>query len=152
MSGTHWTVPPDVIRKGDPLHASCVAVGGRAVILHGPSGSGKSSIAIQMMALGADLVADDRTIVEARKGSLFARCPNEIKGMIEARNVGLMKVPFAREVQIALLVDLGQEEQLRLPNVRTTSILGVEIPVIRKVSADHFPASLLIYLKHGRFE
>ena len=57
------------------LHASCVAVKGRALLITGPSGTGKSALALQMMALGADLVADDQTLLQPRAGKLIATAP-----------------------------------------------------------------------------
>ncbi|HGG65172.1 MAG TPA: serine kinase, partial [Rhodobacteraceae bacterium] len=76
-------------RVNDPLvvHASSVAVDGKAVLVVGPSGSGKSALCLQLMALGATLVADDRTELISSESGLIARAPETIDGMIEARGV-----------------------------------------------------------------
>ena len=62
------------------VHASCVALDRRAVLLRGASGCGKSALALQLMALGATLVADDRVILRLRDGALAASCPASIRG------------------------------------------------------------------------
>ena len=61
------------------LHATCVAVEGRGVLITGPSGSGKSSLALALMAHGARLVADDRVTLSLREGTLWATCPETIR-------------------------------------------------------------------------
>ena len=76
------------------FHASCVAWQGRGALILGRSGAGKSALALQLMALGADLVSDDRTELLAEADALTARAPATIQGLIEARGVGLMRVPF----------------------------------------------------------
>ena len=72
------------------IHASCVALGRSAVLLVGPSGSGKSALALELMALGAELVADDRTVLSLHDTGLIASCPASIRGRIDARGVGLL--------------------------------------------------------------
>ena len=75
---------------GLTLHATCVAVEGRGVLITGPSGAGKSSLALALMAYGARLVADDRVTLSQVDGALWATCPPTIRGMIEARGIGLL--------------------------------------------------------------
>lgn len=99
------------------IHASCVAIGSLGVLLLGKSGAGKSDIALQLIDGGATLVADDRTILFAEKGALYARAPASIKGLLEIRSVGIVACPARAKVRIALAVQLGQEGA-RLPNPR----------------------------------
>ena len=73
------------------LHASCVAISGRGVLIIGPSGSGKSALALQLMAFGASLVADDQTELTVQGGTLIARCPPTMSGLIEARGLGILR-------------------------------------------------------------
>ena len=96
------------------IHASCVAIGARGVLLLGPSGSGKSDLALRLIDGGARLVADDRTILFLVKGALHARAPESIKGLLEIRGVGIVANPDRRQVKIALVVRLGREGA-RLP-------------------------------------
>jgi HPr kinase/phosphorylase len=132
------------------LHASCVAVEGRGLLILGPSGSGKSALALRLIGRGADLVADDRTEISLREGGLMARCPTPIAGLIEARGVGLLRAPTLAEARVALVADLGQAESQRLPPDRRITILGCEVGLVLQVQNDHFPDALMLYLRHGR--
>ena len=133
------------------LHASCVAWQGRGVLILGRSGAGKSALALQLMAYGADLVADDRTELQAESDALTARPPATIAGLIEARGVGLLRVPFVAQAEIALVVDLDQTETDRLPPERQLTLLGISRPLVLSVPQAHFPAAILCYLKALRF-
>jgi serine kinase of HPr protein (carbohydrate metabolism regulator) len=113
----------------ETIHATCVAIDGRAVLIAGPSGSGKSDLALRLLDRGAVLVSDDYTIVELRKGRLTASPPVAIAGKIEIRGVGIVERPCVREVPVALLVDLTQPPE-RLPEPRSTTIVGIALPTV----------------------
>ena len=132
------------------LHASCVALNGRGLLIMGPSGSGKSSLALQVMALGAELVADDRTEVSSDGVTLVARCPATIAGLIEARGVGNLHADPVESALIALVVDLSQLETDRLPPRRRVTLLGCEVDLVLRLQDGHFPQALMLYLAHGR--
>lgn len=132
------------------VHGSCVAVEGRGLLILGRSGAGKSSLALQLIALGAVLVADDRTELVPHAGHLTASCPTPIKGLIEARGVGLLRAPTLDAAEIALVADLDQTEDQRLPPQRKITILGCEVDLVLQAQNDHFPAALMLYLRHGR--
>ena len=100
--------------KQKNIHASCVAIGKAGVLLLGPSGAGKSDLALRLIDGGAKLVADDRTILFAAKGTLWAKAPASIRGLIEIRGLGIVKLPVQASVKIALVVNLGKEG-MRLP-------------------------------------
>ena len=72
------------------LHASCVAWGQTAVLITGAAGSGKSSLALALMAYGCRLIADDGTQLTLEQGRLIAGCPPALRGLIEARGLGLL--------------------------------------------------------------
>lgn len=133
------------------LHASCVAFSGQGVVLIGASGSGKSSLALQLMALGAQLVADDRVwIFAARNGQLTARAPKSIKGLIEARGVGILRANPVPSTQIAWIIDLDQIETQRLPPVRHKTLLGHDVPLLHAVPGPQFASAIVHLLRHGR--
>lgn len=134
------------------LHASCVAVGDKGVLITGPSGSGKSSLALALMAYGAVLVADDRTVLAMQGDGVLASCPPAIKGMVEARGLGLLHAEMCAQVAIGLVVDLARTEDQRLPPFRTVTLLGRVLPLVLGQTSPHFPAALWHYVKAGRLE
>jgi hypothetical protein len=96
------------------IHATCVAVGAQGVLLLGPSAAGKSDLALRLIDDGAKLVADDRAILFIKNSALHARAPDSIRGLIEVRGVGIIKLPVRASARIALVVALGREGA-RLP-------------------------------------
>lgn len=132
------------------LHASCVAVAGRAVLITGPSGSGKSSLALTLLAHGAALVADDQTEIFLADGRLMARCPAPLSGLIEARGLGILTSAAAGPTEIALVADLAQPEPDRLPPRRKVTLLGTQVDLVLGHGNDHLPAAVLCYLNGTR--
>lgn len=132
------------------LHATAVAFDQKAVVITGPSGAGKSSLALQMMAFGADLVADDQVILTSNADGLIASCPDALTGLIEARHVGILNAVPAATTQVVLAVDLGQTEAERMPVHRHVIWLDHEIPLLWGIKSPHFAAILLQMLKAGR--
>ena len=116
--------------SAETLHASTVATGGRAVVIIGPSGSGKSDLALRLLDRGFTLVSDDRTVVKRAGDRVFASPPPNIAGKLEIRGIGIVDMETAGEVPVALLVELTSEIQ-RLPDDnRERPILGVKVPLI----------------------
>ena len=111
------------------LHASTVAIGGRAVLIEGPSGSGKSDLALRLLDRGAMLVADDQTLVVRTPAGLVARPPRAIEGRMEVRGIGIATFPHLAEAPVALLVRLDPEPP-RLPERRRRVIAGREVRII----------------------
>jgi HPr kinase/phosphorylase len=148
-----WAFPSDGAPQGPlTLHATTVAVAGRGLLILGPSGSGKSALALDLMALGACLVADDRTIVTRAGDTLVATCPPAIRGLIEARGIGILNATPCDSAPLALAVDLGHTETERLPPPRKIDLLDRPLPLLHKVATGYFAAGLLQYLKAGLAE
>jgi serine kinase of HPr protein (carbohydrate metabolism regulator) len=121
------------------LHASSVAIEDKAVLITGAPGAGKSDVVLRLIDAGAVLVSDDQTELKAEGGKLFASPPASIKGMIEVRHVGLLKMPFLERAEIALYIELVTGEKLeRLPAPEMIDLLGVNI---RKLKLPAFEAS-----------
>lgn len=133
------------------LHASAVAAHGRAALFLGPSGSGKSALALECLARGARLVGDDRVCVLRRGARLIALPPPKLSGVVEARGVGLLHAPVAAPAPIAVAVQLGFRETERLPPRRTLTLMGVDLPLFHNPATPAFPAAILLYLQRGRF-
>ncbi|MCR9150012.1 MAG: HPr kinase/phosphatase C-terminal domain-containing protein [Rhodobacteraceae bacterium] len=132
------------------LHASAVAWQGRAALILGPSGSGKSALALNLMALGAVLVADDRVRVSVEGSRLIAASPEAIRGRIEARGIGILNAEAIDRAELALVVDLSATETERLPPWREFRLFERVLPLVHRVESGHFPAAILQYLKAGR--
>jgi len=116
--------------SSENLHASIVALDGRGVLISGPSGSGKSDLALRLLDRGFVLVSDDRTIVRKEGSRLIASAPETIRGKLEVRGVGIVEMEHQRDVPIALVVELTSDIQ-RLPDEgRERLILGSAIPLI----------------------
>jgi HPr kinase/phosphorylase len=96
------------------LHASCACLGNDAVLLLGPSGSGKSDLVLRLIDQGFDLVADDQ--VEVQDG--LAWPPPALAGLLEIRGLGIFRFPYHASVPLRLAVDLGQQAE-RLPRPET---------------------------------
>lgn len=117
--------------SSETIHASCVMIDGAAVLLHGPSGSGKSDLALRLIDRGAALVSDDYTILRRAGDRLVASPPINIAGKIEVRGLGVIDMPHVAEADVRLLVALD-EQTPRMPDEQPHRrlIAGISIPVI----------------------
>ncbi|RXZ66462.1 serine kinase [Pelagerythrobacter rhizovicinus] len=113
------------------LHqATCVAIGGRAVLIEGPPGAGKSGLALALIDRGAVLVGDDGVALERRGDALWSRPPANIRGMLEARNLGLLTFPTT-EAPVALRLVLDPDAPRFVEAAARAMIAGVPIPSLR---------------------
>ena len=116
--------------SSETLHASTVAIEGRAVLIAGISGSGKSDLALRLIDRGFSLVSDDQTIVQKRGNRLYASAPATIRGMLEIRGIGIVSMPVVEDLPVALVVELTSDVQ-RLPDdSRERVICGLPVPLI----------------------
>ena len=134
------------------VHASAVLVGDRAVLIRGPSGSGKSRLAFELILAGrsgqvpsAILVGDDRVRLDTSGGKLIVRPAPELAGLIEVRGLGIRRIEHIGEAPVGLVVDLGADDAARLPAAEalTTQIDGVELPRI-PVNLRYSPLPLIV--------
>jgi serine kinase of HPr protein (carbohydrate metabolism regulator) len=116
--------------SAETVHASTVAVDGRAVLITGPSGAGKSDLTLRLLDRGFVLVSDDQTIVKRHGEQLLASAPPNIAGKLEIRGIGIVEMDSVSGLPIALIVELTSDIQ-RLPDdSRERPILGVSLPLI----------------------
>ena len=120
------------IISSETLHATSVAIDGRAVVLEGPSGSGKSDLALRLIDRGAVLISDDVTLLVRRGGGLIARAPGTIMGQMEVRGVGVVRMAQVQDVPLGMIVRLTGEP-MRMPERRARRLAGVEV---REVAFD----------------
>ena len=135
---------------GSTIHASAIAIAGKGLLILGPPGSGKSSLALDLMARGAVLIADDRVRLSVLDGALIAGCPAALAGRIEARGVGILNAAAAGPAAVALVVDLGQTETDRLPPRHTIRMRGIALPLVLGPLRPHLAAALRQMLLAGR--
>lgn len=130
------------------LHASCVAIGGAGLLITGRPGAGKSELALDLIALGATLVADDQVVLSAEGPSVLAAPPAPLAGLIEARGLGLLRLPWVEGVALRLVVDLDRAETARLPAPRALRLLDRAVPRILRPDPLR-PSALWAVLRHG---
>lgn len=130
------------------MHGSCVALLGKAVLLLGDSGAGKSDLALRLIDRGAFLVADDQVELSVDEGEVYAAPPDSIAGKLEVRGVGIMALPYKSGVPLALVVRLvGREQVERLPEPTFFDCLGVRLPLVSLHAPDAAtPAKIRLFL------
>ncbi len=119
----------------------------KGAVFLGQSAAGKSSLALQFMALGAELVSDDGIIVTKMN---VLRRPDTAPHLIEARGIGLLNAEPAEEAPLSVVVDLTRPEADRLPRFRQTRSPGGLVPLLLGKDHPFLVAALCQYLKHGR--
>lgn len=123
-------------------HATAIAVGNVGVIIHGPSGSGKSSLALRALdhtpnaylAAPVVLISDDQVILDRRGDEVFASSPATIRGKLEVRGIGIVDAPHTTTpIPVNLLVRLTHRAEIeRLPApLDQEDLLGVPFNVIK---------------------
>lgn len=115
--------------SSETLHATTVAINGRAVLLAGVSGIGKSDLALRLIDRGATLVSDDYTLVERIDGRLIATAPETIAGLMEVRGIGLVAMAHV-DAPVALLIDLSDRVDRMPADPLTRAVAGIDVPVV----------------------
>jgi HPr kinase/phosphorylase len=131
------------------VYGTAVALGGDGILMRGPSGSGKSDLALRLIDEGARLVADDVTELYRLGAELRMSAPATIAGRLEVRGLGLLSVPCVASAVLRLVVDLVPEEAIeRLPEPRHCDFDGFAVPLLALAPfAASAPAKLRLALR-----
>lgn len=111
--------------------ATCVAIGGRALLIEGPPGAGKSSLALALIDHGAVLVSDDGVLLTVARGHLRAHPHPRIAGLLEVRNVGLVAMPTVADVPVALVLVLDQAAERYVDMAEVAVRANCRVPLLR---------------------
>lgn len=112
-----------------PYRATALAIEGKAVLFEGPSGVGKSDLALRLISRGATLISDDYVDLISSGGKLLASPPKEIAGKLEVRGVGIRDFPFLENIPVALIIALAPRAEVpRMPEEIFVEILGFRLP------------------------
>jgi serine kinase of HPr protein (carbohydrate metabolism regulator) len=116
----------------ETVHGTSVALDGGGVLLRGPSGSGKSDLALRLIDGGAALVADDQTALSRKGEEILASAPPQIVGRMEVRGLGVIRLSAVSDIPVRIVVDIVPADEVeRLPKPAETMLLGVALPVLR---------------------
>ena len=119
----------------DIIHGTCVYMNGAGILLRGRSGTGKSDLALRLINDGAQLVADDQVALQIAHGNLLASAPSSLKGLLEIRGVGIIKVCSRTSAAVRLIVDLVGEKEVKR--------LGLTAPMVGHVGDGNFHSIVL---------
>jgi len=130
------------------MHATCVDVNGSGVLIVGHSGSGKSSLAINLLALGSKLVADDQCALVKKNKKFRVFKPASLPKSVEIRGIGLVHVPMVVETSLDWVVNMDEAEKERMPDLRFTEIDGYKIPTIFGKNMDDLASRIYVLVSN----
>ena len=133
------------------MHATCVDVNGSGVLIIGRSGSGKSSLAINLVALGSTLVADDQCELVRKNNGCRVSKPVSLPKGIEMRGVGLVSVPMVNETNLDWVVNMDEAEKERMPTPRFTNIGGFRVPTVLGKEVDDLASRIYVLVTNALY-
>ena len=133
------------------VHATSVALNDKGVLIKGASGSGKSTVALELIMLGAKLIADDRTALSLSNEQVYLSAPRTLPMGIEIRGIGIVGAPICERAELKLVVDLSKLENKRFPRFvdKEIDILGYSFPFYFFQGIKNPSASIFALLKFG---
>ena len=142
------------------IHGTAIALDGLAALICGPSGSGKSDLALRCLMQGPNslvkgdvrLVADDYAVVQVVNGTVILSAPETIRDQLEVRGHGIVTVPALDNAELALIVELVSADQVeRLPDPRPRrEIAGISLPLLQ-ISGFEASAACKVLLELAQF-
>ena len=131
------------------MHATCVDINGSGVLIVGRSGSGKSSLAINLLALGSKLVADDQCELVKKNNNFRIFKPASLPNSIEIRGIGLVSVPTVVETRLDWVVNMDEAETERMPDLRFTEIGGYRVPTVFGKNMDELASRIYVLVSNA---
>lgn len=137
------------MQAGQLVHATCVSLGGKGVLLLGEVGAGKSDLALRLIDRGASLVADDQVQLTARDKKIMAAAPQALRGRIEVRGIGIMTMEYIPSVPLSLAVQLVRAQLVeRMPEAEFWGCLGLRVPLLSLCAFEESTAAKIrLFLK-----
>ena len=136
--------------SSETVQGACVAIGGRAVLIEGRSGEGKSDLALRLIDRGATLVADGQVICQRSDRALLASPPAHLAGRIEVRGLGIVEMPSVERVPVDLLIVILDAPPRFPEDARTRRIAGIDVPVLALAALEpSAPIKVELALKQG---
>lgn len=130
------------------VHGTAVSIDGKGLLILGQSGSGKSQLALALITHGAKLISDDQVILVNTESEIILSAPKSISGKIEARFVGILKMPVLI-APLYLVIDLDQKELDRLPKKKFVTYFNKKIPALNANGIKKLEYSLIPLLKNN---
>ena len=130
------------------VHGTAVSIDGKGLLILGQSGSGKSQLALALITHGAKLISDDQVILINTESEIILSAPKSISGKIEARFVGILKMPVLI-APLYLVIDLDQKELDRLPKKKFVTYFDKKIPALNVNGIKKLEYSLIPLLKNN---
>ena len=131
------------------MHATCVDINGSGVLIVGRSGSGKSSLAISLLALGSTLVADDQCELVKKNNRVRISKPASLPNSIEIRGIGLVSVPMVVETSLDWVVNMDEAETERMPTLRFTEIGGYRVQTVFGKGVDDLASRIYVLVNNA---
>lgn len=128
-------------------HATVVSIGNRGILIIGKSGSGKSSLAVELISLGAKLVADDQVYLRQVDNQILAQTPQNLSGLIEMRGIGIAELPFEKSTFIKIVVDLDEAVSERVPNANLITIGSTKLASLAGLHILNLSAKLFVLMQ-----
>jgi len=130
------------------VHGTAVSIDGKGLLILGQSGSGKSQLALALITHGAKLISDDQVILINTESEIILSAPKSISGKIEARFIGILKMPVLI-APLYLVIDLDQKELDRLPKKKFVTYFNKKIPALNANGIKKLEYSLIPLLKNN---
>lgn len=134
------------------IHANCVDIDGKGILILGAPGSGKSDLSLRLIhRFAARLVADDRCEIERKGEKLFVKAPINLAGLMEVRGLGIIKFPYQTSTEIKIVIELVENpsEIERMPEKSFAAIEGYSFPKLKLYAFEYSaPDKVFLFLHH----